>query len=436
MVAGSVTLASEYHSHLGPLLSRAPSKIAAPSGDARESRYETPSAWTNYQANDANNAVFPGTLSTSWTFDTLGKVNGSLAVVGDTIYVSSFSKKVFALDVSTGRVLWSANVPRIVMSTPIVVDNLVIVGTGTNDVLIDDGDTTIWGVPGGDDIIALSAKDGTTVWRFHTVGEDMPTPVFFEGRLIFSNGDMHAYALDAKTGKLLWKTPMPGVTTMSAATISHGAALLVASHGLKYIFSNQASHLIAVDALTGKIRWSANHGNADCSPTVADDMVVCEGSLYVWYGESALGWMGKNDVEAFDASTGALKWRWVGDIGYYTAVGSNERGISGMVHDGVLYQSVPTTNEFIAFRMADGKVLWRFHTAGSVKMSSVFWGGKVIFGDTQGLMYSVDARTGQINNIVAKNQPFATSAPVIVGRTLFVANGSNIFAIPLKQIVL
>ncbi len=399
-------------------------------------QFETPVTWTNYQATDSNNAVFPGTLKVAWAFDTGGKINGSLAISGDTIYVDSFSKKVFALDLKTGRKRWEATVPRIVMSTPIVADGLVIVGTGTNQVLTDSGATTIWGNPAGDDVIALRQSDGTVVWTYHTVGEDMPTPAVVGTNLIFSNGDMHAYALNIKTGKLLWKTALPGITTMSATATGDGRAFVIASRGLDYIFSNNATHMIALDPKTGAIAWSAHYGNSDCSPTVADHLVMCEGSSYLWYGVRGLGWMGRNDVEAYDMRTGHRAWRWVGDPGYFTMLGSSERGIAGMVHGGILYQSIPTLDEMGAFRLTDGKLLWTFRSAGSVKMSPLYWDGFLIFGDTEGLLYAVDATTGQINNIVAKKLPFTTSAPVIVGETLFIANGTHLYAIPLDSLVL
>ncbi len=322
------------------------------------------------------------------------------------------------------------------MSTPIVADGLVIVGTGTNQVLKDNWPVTIWGRAAGDYVVALSQRDGHRVWAFHTVGEDMPTPALIGNRLVFSNGDMHAYAIDIVNGKLLWKIPIPGVTTMSATATAPGLAFVVASHGLSYMFAKDASHMIAIDPANGRVVWSAVHGNADCSPTVSKGLVICEGSEYVWYGPSGIGWMGRNDVEAYSIRDGRQVWRWVGAPGYYTSVGSSERGIAGMAHNGVLYQSVPTLDEMLAVRVTDGKILWTFHTAGQVKMSSVYWNGILIFGDTSGLLYAVDAKTGEIDNIIARNKPFATSPPVIVGKTLFIANAEVILAIPLSDLVL
>lgn len=392
------------------------------------------SDWTNYQKNDGNNAVIPGRESYAWTFSPHARINGSLAVVKNSVYVDTFGKRLYALDIATGKPRWVATGQGVLMSTPIVYHGLVFVGTGTNKVLKDRGPVTIWGRQGGDYVDAFRTDDGKPVWTFHTVGEDMPTPAIVDGRLIFGNGDMHAYALDYATGRMIWRTRIPGVTTMSATATAPNEAIIIASHGLDYVFSKEATHVLALDPRDGRIRWSAIHGDSDCSPTRYRSTIVCEGTVYEWYGNNQLGLMGKNDIDAYDAQTGRQKWRWVSRIGYFTSVGSNERGIAGMAHNGILYQSVPTRDEVIAIRITDGSILWRFKTAGPVKMSLVIFQSFLIFGDTSGMLYVVNSGDGTIEALRSERLPFTTSSPVIVGRTLLVANFNSVRAIPLNSL--
>ena len=388
--------------------------------------------WTNYQKNDGNNAVIPGSESYMWTFSPHARINGSLAVVDQSVYVDALNKKLYALDITTGKPRWVARGQGVLMSTPIVYHGLVFVGTGTNNVMEDKGPITIWGRAKGDYVDAFRTDNGKLVWAFHTVGEDMPTPAVVDGLLIFGNGDMHAYALDHSTGRLVWRIRIPGVTTMSATATAPNEAIVIASHGLDYVFSKKASHVLALDPRDGHVRWSAIHGDSDCSPTRYKSIVVCEGTIYEWYGYSQLGLMGKNDIDAYDTTTGRQIWRWVSRIGYFTSVGSNERGIAGMAQNGILYQSVPTRDEMLAIRMSDGHVLWRFHTAGPVKMSPVVFQSFLIFGDTSGMLYVVNSRDGTIEALRSESRPFTTSSPVIVGRTLVIANFNRVLAIPLK----
>lgn len=401
--------------------------------------FKTPTTWTMYQGSGANNAVFPGTLSTTWTFKTGGRINGGLAVVGDTIFVDSFSKKLFALDVETGRLRWKASLPNIVMSTPIVADGLVIVGTGTSAVLPStlQSQRPMWGRTKGDEVVAFDERTGRAVWHFHTIGEDMPTPALIGHTLVFGNGDRHAYGIDVKTGKRIWSIPIPGITSMSG-TSSQGTTAYITVSGAaspKYV---HPSHLLAVDARNGHVRWMAPYGNSDSSAAMESGIIAAEGSVDTPYGAGHfVGSMGENDVEAYSAATGRMLWRWVSRPGYYTNFESNERAIASMVSGGILYQAVPTVNEMIAFRLKDGKILWRFRTAGLVKMSPVLTrNGILIFGDAEGILYAVNARTGLLNNLAITKHPYSVSPPVIVGDTLIIAHDDEVEAMPLENLVI
>lgn len=392
-----------------------------------------------YQYSSANNAVFPGSLSVTWSFDTGGRVNGGLAVVGDTVYVDSFSKKLFALNLENGSILWEATLPGIVMSTPIVAHGLVVVGTGTNAVLPStlQGAKIEWGRPQGDAYIAFDESTGRKVWSFHTVGEDMPTPALVGNVLVFGNGDRHAYGVDIDSGKKLWSIPIPGITSMSGTT-TYGKTAFVIVSGAPSKKDGQPSNLLAVDASSGHMRWLAPYGNSDSSAAEASGVIASEGSVDTPYGIAhSIGSTGENDVEVYDAVTGKIRWRWVSDPGYYTNVESNERAISSMISGGTLYQPVPTLNEMIAFRLSDGKILWRFKTAGPVKMSPIKTkNGMLIFGDTEGILYAVDARTGKLNNLGITNHPFSVSPPVVVGETLIIAHNDRVQAMPLSDLVI
>jgi outer membrane protein assembly factor BamB len=111
-------------------------------------------------------------------------------------------------------------------------------------------------------------------------------------------------------------------------------------------------------------------------------------------------------------------------------VASGEHAIAGTAVNGVLYQSIVNQNRLSAFDEQSGRVLWSVRTAGPVKMSPLVDNASVIFGDTTGILYNVDRRTGHIRHTASFKDPFSTSPPVIIGETLLVANGRYIFAIP------
>jgi hypothetical protein len=77
---------------------------------------------------------------------------------------------------------------------------------------------------------------------------------------------------------------------------------------------------------------------------------------------------------------------------------------------------------------------WKIATAGPVKMSAVSYKGKIYFGDTTGNLYIVTASSGRVSKVLSYNKIFTTAPPLIVGKTLFIANDSIVRAIPLSEL--
>jgi outer membrane protein assembly factor BamB len=389
--------------------------------------------WAMYQNGTTHNAVLPLDFpAVSWSRDVHAKINGGLAYDGRYLYAVDFDDELMALDPKDGTIAWRARADDVLMSTPIVAEGMVFVGSGTNAVLYDRPTGTVWGAKNGNHWLAFRTGDGREVWSYPTVGEAMPSAAYLAGQLIFATGDNLATAVVAATGKPVWTAPIPGVPTMGSTMVHDGYAFFTTTLGKSMYDSPTRNHTIALGTTDGKQRWSVPYGNSDCTPTVAQGMVFVEGVTDGPIGPRE-AW-GTNDVSALDEQSGALRWHYLSPKGPFTAVGSNERGITGTYEGGVLYQAVPVTNSMIAFRAADGRILWQMHTTAPVKMSPVIAGGKVFFGDTVGMFYVLDAKTGETLQAVPYDKPYATSPPVIVGGTLFVANNDTIRAFPLNKL--
>jgi outer membrane protein assembly factor BamB len=317
------------------------------------------------------------------------------------------------------------------MTTPIVADHRVIVGTGTSRVLTQTATKLVWGRPGGDEIVALDEGTGRIRWRRSTVGEDMPSPALVNVRgtdaIVFANGDDRLRAWAVRDGRLLWERAVDGIASMSSAAVDRGRVFVVIGDGSH---SGTQDHLIAIDPDNGRIVWGAPFGNADCSPTIAGGTVFVEGSN----SDAAHAQPNAfNDVEAVDESTGALRWRWYSNYGTFTNVGSDEEGVAGLAADDTFYEGIPATNQFIAFDGRSGAVRWSLRTDGPVKMSAVEKERRLYFGDTAGTFYVVNARNGHVLSRRTYPTFFSVSSPVIFGDTLYVANNDVVRAIPLAQ---
>lgn len=393
--------------------------------------------WPMYQFSADHNAVIEAkrALRVSWRFDAGSKINGGLAIISSMLYLDTLGGDIIALDVRNGSVVWRAHADNMVMTSPVLSGGLVIVGSGKNlsagsqsaftyasDPTVG---ATVWGRRAGDYVMAFDAATGKLRWRYRTAGEDMPSPVIIGRYVIFANGDFHAYGLDLLSGKALWRTNLAGVSTMASATaLGNGLATVSICRDF-----NKNVGTVAIRASDGQIAWQTPFGNCDSSPTLGGRQLYlsnAEGS------RAPFGYGGRNTVSAVDPHNGHKLWTWADpSIGPYIAVGSSERAIAGTFAGGKYFQAIPTTDEMVAFRK-DGRVLWRFGTVAPVKMSPLIYNSHVYFGDTAGLLYVLNAANGSLRYVGVFDQPFSTSPPIIVGHTLFVANGTNVNAIPIR----
>lgn len=391
--------------------------------------YPAAVVWPMYQARADHNAVFSGGGSYVWQTSLHGKVNGGLAVVGQTIYVESFAPAVLALDRRSGRLRWRTPMRDLVMTTPIVAKGIVVAGTGRDQTAIDSPQRIVWGRPQGDEIVALDARTGHVRWRYPTVGEDMPSPALVRagGRdaIAFANGDDRVRALDLHSGRLLWSTPVRGVSTMASAAERNGVVYVLAGMSSA---SHRPDRVYAVRASDGTVLWSAPYGNADVSPAAADGAVAVE---------SANGTAGPSNRNAFnvvqvlDAANGRLLWSYQSPLGFFSNVGTSEEAVAATIDGAVLLQSLPAAHRFAAFDLQRGRILWSVRTKAAVKMSAVATGGRVYFGDTSGTFYTLAENNGATLATQVFAKPFTCSSPVVIGDTLYIADWSSVFALRL-----
>ena len=419
--------------------------------------------WPMLQYSPDRNAVFDTPdWNVSWKVDTakdctadpsdcfqsatyvLAEINGGLSIVGTTLYAESYDRRLYAFDARTGVEKWSAKLDNIAMNAPLVADGRVIVGGGGASVTsVDARGVEILGRPGGDDVLAFDAATGAPDWTYHTGGENMPTGAVVGSTYVFTDGDQLARALDVGSGRELWSTGTDGRGVMSSLVQQDGVIYGNTGFGLnssvmKNIYlkrdaaaAEAAGRTWAMRAADGTYLWQAPYGHGLGSPALGGGMVFVESSVPADWSN---GLVARSEVVALDAATGRLAWKYESGPGMALSRGTNEDQIAGTYADGVLYQSLPYTSEFAAFDAATGRIRWKIPTRGIVKMSGVVAGGRVYVGDTKGNLYVLDAATGAPQQILAFPSIFDCSSPLVVGRTLFIANGSALYAIRLSDL--
>ena len=154
---------------------------------------------------------------------------------------------------------------------------------------------------GSDGIVrAIDAQTGETHWKTYTGGAVRFPPTVWKGRVFVGSGDGWVYALEAKTGRLLWrfraapvdrKIPVYGSLqstwpVASGVLVEDGTAYLAAG-----IINFDGTHVYALDAVTGKIKWQNNtSGHLDpetrTGASVQGHMLIHDGKLYLASGSS------------------------------------------------------------------------------------------------------------------------------------------------------
>jgi alcohol dehydrogenase (cytochrome c) len=157
------------------------------------------------------------------------------------------------------------------------------------------------------------------MWTFQTatVG-NFETTSLLRDNILYVTGPLNvAWAIDARTGRQIWRyrreLPITGLTAC-CGLVNRGFAML----GDKLFMTTLDAHLLALDAKTGSIVWDAAMAKyedgyaATIAPIIAKDKVI----VGIAGGEYGV----RGYIDAYDANTGKLAWR------FYTIPGPGEPG--------------------------------------------------------------------------------------------------------------
>ncbi len=202
-----------------------------------------------------------------WTIMTERPARCTARVAHGHVFFGSDDGNLYAAKSANGRVIWKYDAGGPIRTQPFVTDEHVVFGSETGEVV-------------GLDL------GGTPKWRFRARRGVTSAPVVHEGIAYFGSNDWHVYAYDIKGGYAVWRyrTQKP---VWSSPTIDAEAKSL-------YVGSVDGN-LYALDIENGKERWRFETENqVTSSPAVAD------GAVYI-------GGIDKN-VYCVDAKTGKQRW--------------------------------------------------------------------------------------------------------------------------------
>ena len=208
---------------------------------------ESPDDWPTYRANNARTAhtqaSVPEKADLLWQFTPKAEIEPTAPVAaGGIVFVGGADGVVRGFDAPAGKIRWTAYVGGCVRYPPTIADGRALVGS-------DDG----W-------VYALDAATGRLLWRFRAAPVERKIPVY---------------------GSLTSTWPVA-----SGVLVHEGTAYFAAGMN-----DFDGTHVYAVDAATGKIKWqnnTAGHLDAASSRGVAcqGEMLLGDGRLYLAGGNS------------------------------------------------------------------------------------------------------------------------------------------------------
>ena len=182
----------------------------------------------------------------------VGIGHSAVSVVGNRAYTmgnANDTDTVFSIDVETGKILWTHSYPCSEKVGIKDYDGPFATPTVANGV--------VYTVSRKGDVFALDAKDGKVIWQRDIVKEEEVRPPRFGGlagsplllgdKLIL-NASPGGMALDARTGKTLWKSGDGSAGYASPVPVTIGQKLHLAIHSPRA--------LTIVDAADGREVWT------------------------------------------------------------------------------------------------------------------------------------------------------------------------------------
>jgi alcohol dehydrogenase (cytochrome c) len=183
-------------------------------------------------------------------------------------------------------------------------------------------------------ITATNVASLRAAWIFHASNNErlQVTPVVIRG-VMYVTAANDAWALDARTGRVIWHHQRPVSAGLLDDTASHKNRGVAVWRNFVYMETDDA-HLLCLDARTGRLLWDvmyadkAKHYGATSAPLIVKDEVVVGTSG----GDSGV----RGFVAAYDAVTGKMKWR------FWTIPGPGEFGSSSWPGDSYLHGGATT----------------------------------------------------------------------------------------------
>ncbi|MBV7530324.1 PQQ-binding-like beta-propeller repeat protein [Chitinophaga sp. sic0106] len=312
-----------------------------------------------------------------WTSSVGGKILTSPVLYDKQVIIGSTAGNLSALDTATGKTIWQVGALGPVVAQPHM-----------------DKHTVYFGTYNG--YYALDARNGKRLWQFKTGGEQriggkglytmQPDSLYMEDQydlylsapatddkhVFFGSSDHHIYALDKHSGKVVWKYKTNGPVHGGVAS---SAGVLIAGSWDTYIY--------ALNAANGQVLWKFKTDEDTKYHHILEGIqatpLVYNNTVY----------LGTRDTKlyALDLQTGKEKWHWDASDPWIVA--------SAVARDGHLYVGTSDSYLLLDIDATTGKEYRSNKGGGYVFGAAALSGNALLYGDFTGRLFMLNAADGK-----------------------------------------
>lgn len=264
---------------------------------------------------------------------------------------------------------------------------------------------------GSEEVVALDAASGKILWR-RAVGNVLRTAPFAVSNALFVQTlDNHVYAIDSKDGRVVWSH----AGALETLGIFGSASPTVAGNLLLVPYSS--GELYALNPLSGQEIWSGNltrnqMSNTGFSLNDIDAPLTVAGNTLYTAGNAGL-------LYAVNITTGQRLW--------YQETGT----LRGLWAAGQFLFGISATNEVVCLQAKDGAIKWVMQLPGykneKQKKGPIVMSGPVLAGErlwivaSNGILYSLSPYDGKIIH-KTKVPENITLPPVVAKEAMYLLN--------------
>jgi outer membrane protein assembly factor BamB len=241
----------------------------------------------------------PATGKEKWSAPFLGAKDRWVAaplVLNDTIYAPNNDGSLYALKLSTGKLLWSLHIGQSLWGAPVTDGKLVFLtsldhflyaidpqahkvvwkvdlgGSAAGSPALSVDKSTLYIGSFGSKVIAINAADGSIKWKANTNAWVWSDPSVDASNVFVADINGQVYSLNASSGKNSWPNIKPDASITGSPLLTMDGVIVATESGLVYSLDHN-----------GKQLWQTNVGGKIYTAPIASNNLVLVAPLGAQY---------------------------------------------------------------------------------------------------------------------------------------------------------